>query len=81
MIGCMHDSYGHVFLVQVQSAGECVRDVVMVLVGHRAAPQRMWLHLLFHIIPVMETCRPPVFTHKDTHLLLARVQVRRPEPS
>ena len=47
----------------------------MVLVGRKAAPQRMWLHLLFHVIPVIEASHPPVFSHKDTQLLLTRLQV------
>lgn len=59
---------------QVQSAAVSVRDMVMVLVGRKAAPQRMWLHLLFHVIPVIEASHPPVFSHKDTQLLLTRLQ-------
>lgn len=50
--------------------------MVMVLVGRKAAPQRMWLHLLFHVIHVIEASHPPVFSHKDTQLLLTRLQVR-----
>ncbi len=61
--------------MQVQSGAACVRDVVMILVGRKVAPQRLWLHLLFHTIPVMEATHPPVFSHKDTQLLLSRVQV------
>ncbi len=55
--------------------------MVMVLVGRKAAPQRMWLHLLFHVIPVIEASHPPVFSHKDTQLLLTRLQVSHTLPS
>ena len=66
----------HAHGVQVQFEASSVRDMVMVLVGHKVAPQRMWLHILFHTIPIMEATHPPVFTHKGTQLLLTRVQVK-----
>ena len=61
--------------VQLQQGASAVRDMVMVLVGRKVAPQRTWLPLLFHTIPVMEGTHPPVFTHADTQQLLSRVQV------
>ena len=47
----------------------------MVLVGSKIAPQRTWLPLIFHIISVMESAHPPVFTQADSLQLLSRVQV------
>ena len=62
--------------MQLQKGASAVCDVVMALVGCKIAPQRTWLHILFHTIPVLESCHPPVFSHKDVRQLLSRVQVR-----
>ncbi|KAL3146174.1 hypothetical protein ABBQ32_002884 [Trebouxia sp. C0010 RCD-2024] len=59
---------------QLQKGASAVRDMVMVLIGRKIAPQRTWLPLLFHTIPVMESTHPPVFSHTDTQRLLSRLQ-------
>ncbi|KAL3157295.1 hypothetical protein ABBQ38_001525 [Trebouxia sp. C0009 RCD-2024] len=59
---------------QLQEGASAVRDMVMVLIGCKIAPQQTWLPLLFHTIPVMESTHPPVFTHTDTQQLLSRLQ-------
>lgn len=61
--------------MQLQEGASAVREMVMVLVGRKVAPQRMWLPLLFHTIAVMESVHPPVFTQTDSQQLLSRVQV------
>lgn len=64
--------------MQLQEGASAVRDMVMVLIGCKIAPQQTWLPLLFHTIPVMESTHPPVFTHTDTQQLLSRLQVLLP---
>lgn len=59
---------------QVKMAAQCVRDIVMVLVVRKVAPQQTWLHLLFHIIPIMDGNQSSVFSHKDCQTLLTRTQ-------
>ena len=71
--------YGHCY-VQLREGASAVREMVMVLVGSKIAPQRNWLPLLFHTIPVMESAHPPVFTLADSQQLLSRVQVTLLQP-
>lgn len=63
------------FALQIQGSATAVRGVVMSLVGFKVAAQHLWLHVLFHAIPVMEAAQPPVFSVTDTQLLLLRTQV------
>lgn len=67
IFGCLY--------VQLQEGALAVREMMMVLVGNKMAPQRTWLPLLFHTIPVIESAHPPVFTQADSQQLLSRVQV------
>lgn len=74
----IHCNVGSGVYMQLQKGASAVRDMVMVLIGRKIAPQRTWLPLLFHTIPVMESTHPPVFSHTDTQRLLSRLQVLLP---